>query len=70
MTLKFDRSIILPLSSCRTKGEFGFKLIVHLEIKFLGRIAVVGGSLEYTGAPFFTAMSALRTASLICKLYY
>jgi len=26
-----------------------------------GRIGVVGGSLEYTGAPYFAALSALRT---------
>jgi ATP-dependent NAD(P)H-hydrate dehydratase len=26
-----------------------------------GRIGVVGGSLEYTGAPYFAAIAALKT---------
>lgn len=29
-----------------------------------GRIGVVGGSLEYTGAPYFAAISALRVSVL------
>ena len=29
----------------------------------LGRIAIIGGSPEYTGAPYFAAISALRTGS-------
>lgn len=27
----------------------------------LGRVAIIGGSQEYTGAPYFSAMAALRT---------
>lgn len=30
----------------------------------LGRIAVVGGSKEYTGAPYFAAMSAMKTVKI------
>ncbi|KAJ9087684.1 hypothetical protein DSO57_1030720 [Entomophthora muscae] len=36
-----------------------------------GRVAVIGGSLEYTGAPYFSAMSSLRAgadlAHVICE---
>lgn len=28
-----------------------------------GRVAIVGGSREYTGAPYFSAMSSLRTGA-------
>lgn len=28
-----------------------------------GRVGIVGGSREYTGAPFFSAMSALRVGA-------
>ena len=34
-----------------------------------GRIGVIGGSLEYTGAPYFAGISALRvSSSVICVL--
>lgn len=29
-----------------------------------GRIGIVGGSLEYTGAPYFAGISALRVSSI------
>jgi len=41
------KQIIPPLSSKLHKGQ-------------AGRIGIVGGSLEYTGAPFFSAISAFR----------
>lgn len=51
------RRIIPKLSSSLTKGQ-------------AGRIAVIGGSAEYTGAPYFAGISALRTgcdlAHVIC----
>ena len=28
-----------------------------------GRVGIIGGSREYTGAPFFSAMSSLRTGA-------
>lgn len=34
-----------------------------------GRIGVVGGSIEYTGAPFFSAISALRTGIDLVKVF-
>ncbi len=41
------RELVPPLSGALHKGQ-------------RGRIGVVGGSLEYTGAPFFAAFAALR----------
>lgn len=41
------RKIIPPLSSELHKGQ-------------AGRVAIVGGSLDYTGAPFFSAMSSMK----------
>lgn len=32
-------------------------------MKQLGRIGIFGGSKDYTGAPFFSSMSALRTGA-------
>jgi ATP-dependent NAD(P)H-hydrate dehydratase len=31
----------------------------------LGRIGVLGGSLDYTGAPYFAAISSLKTVSFM-----
>lgn len=45
--LKEMLKIFPPLSAKNTKGESG-------------RIAVVGGSYEFTGAPFYSAISALK----------
>lgn len=44
------KQIIPPLSAELHKGQ-------------AGRIAVVGGCLDYTGAPFFSAMSSMRLGS-------
>ncbi|KAI8901270.1 carbohydrate kinase [Globomyces pollinis-pini] len=33
-----------------------------------GKVAIVGGSLEYTGAPYYSAISALRTGSDLCHI--
>lgn len=32
-----------------------------------GRIGIVGGSLEYTGAPYFAGISALKVSIHLCK---
>lgn len=45
--LKSIVSIFPPLSAKNIKGESG-------------RIAVVGGSYEFSGAPFYSAISALK----------
>ena len=34
-----------------------------------GRIAVVGGSIEYTGAPYFASMGSLLTGADICHVF-
>lgn len=54
--LQLARSAIPPLSTDLHKGK-------------AGRIAVVGGSIEYTGAPYFSAISALRTGMDLVKVF-
>lgn len=34
----------------------------------MGRLAVVGGSRKYTGAPYFAGVSALRTGADLCSV--
>ncbi|KAF2363008.1 ATP-dependent (S)-NAD(P)H-hydrate dehydratase [Trinorchestia longiramus] len=34
-----------------------------------GRIGIVGGSLEYTGAPYFAGISALRSGADLCHVF-
>lgn len=45
--LELVRASIPPLDGTHHKGQ-------------AGRIGVVGGSLEYTGAPYFAGISALK----------
>lgn len=47
--LELVRASIPPLDGTHHKGQ-------------AGRIGVVGGSLEYTGAPYFAGISALKVA--------
>lgn len=47
--LKYVKACIPPLDGSNHKGQ-------------AGRIGVVGGSLEYTGAPYFSGISALRVS--------
>ncbi|KAI1319202.1 hypothetical protein EDD11_004596 [Mortierella claussenii] len=49
------RSLIPPLSANLHKGQGG-------------RIGVIGGSADYTGAPFFSGMSALRLGADLCHI--
>ena len=44
------------------------KLHVDSKKGDFGRIAIVGGSKEYTGAPYFSAISALRTGADLCHI--
>ena len=44
---KLTKAIIPPLTSSLHKGQ-------------LGKIGIIGGCLEYTGAPFFAGISAQR----------
>ncbi|KAF8982849.1 hypothetical protein BGZ46_000485 [Entomortierella lignicola] len=49
------RSLIPPLSAGLHKGQGG-------------RIGILGGSADYTGAPFFSAMGALRLGADLCNV--
>lgn len=54
--MKNVKACIPPLDLSNHKGQ-------------AGRIGVIGGSLEYTGAPYFAGISALRVSvSTICLL--
>src|SRR5690242_13948873 len=50
------KNIIPILDSKRTKGDNG-------------TIGVVGGSFEYTGAPYYSAISALKTGSDLSHVF-
>ncbi|KAL5960763.1 ATP-dependent S NAD P H-hydrate dehydratase [Taenia solium] len=52
--LKLIREVIPPLSNALHKGQ-------------MGRIGVVGGSKEYTGAPYFAAITALSCIMKECR---
>ena len=54
--LKGIRRIIPNLNNTKYKGQDG-------------RIGIFGGSTEYTGAPFFAAMSALRTGCDVVHIF-
>lgn len=45
--LEHVRRIVPPMLESFHKGQ-------------LGRVAVIGGSLDYTGAPYFSAMASAR----------
>lgn len=54
--LKGIRKVIPNLINTKYKGQDG-------------RIGIVGGSTEYTGAPYFAAMSALRTGADLIHIF-
>ena len=54
--LQYMRQSVPPLCHNRHKGE-------------AGRIGVFGGSLEYTGAPYFSAISSLRAGSDLAHIF-
>jgi ATP-dependent NAD(P)H-hydrate dehydratase len=53
---EFGKICIPPLTYDLHKGE-------------CGRIAIIGGSKEYTGAPYFAAMASLRTGNDLVHLF-
>ncbi|XP_073068458.1 ATP-dependent (S)-NAD(P)H-hydrate dehydratase isoform X2 [Manis javanica] len=55
-TLQLVRNIIPPLSTKKHKGQDG-------------RIGIVGGCQEYTGAPYFAAISALRVGADLSHVF-
>ncbi|XP_064405480.1 ATP-dependent (S)-NAD(P)H-hydrate dehydratase-like [Halichondria panicea] len=54
--LQAVRSIVPPLSHASHKGQ-------------AGRIGVIGGSLEYTGAPYFAAITAMRAGADLSHVF-
>lgn len=54
--LTLSKELVPPLSKGRHKGQ-------------AGRIGVFGGSLEYTGAPYFAAISALKVGADIVHVF-
>lgn len=38
-------------------------------MKFAGRVGVLGGSFEYTGAPFYAGVSSLKTGADLCHIF-
>ncbi|XP_031777010.1 ATP-dependent (S)-NAD(P)H-hydrate dehydratase isoform X1 [Nasonia vitripennis] len=50
------KQLVPVLSNAKHKGQ-------------AGRIGIVGGSLEYSGAPFFAGMSALRTGADLVHIF-
>ncbi|TMW40228.1 hypothetical protein DOY81_014692 [Sarcophaga bullata] len=54
--LRLSRTIIPKLTDCKHKGQYG-------------RIGVVGGSVEYTGAPYFAAISALKVGADLAHVF-
>lgn len=50
------RTIVPPLSADRHKGQ-------------AGRIGIIGGSLEYTGAPYFAAISSLKVGADLVHVF-
>lgn len=54
--LQLVKLIVPPLSSSKHKGQ-------------AGRIGIIGGSLEYTGAPYFAAISALRVGADLVHVF-
>lgn len=54
--LKLSRTVVPRLSDSKHKGQYG-------------RIGVVGGSLEYTGAPYFAAISSLKVGADLAHVF-
>lgn len=54
--LKLSRTVVPRLTDNKHKGQYG-------------RIGVVGGSLEYTGAPYFAAISSLKVGADLAHVF-
>lgn len=54
--LNLVRSLVPKLTTDRYKGQNG-------------RIGIIGGSLEYTGAPYFAAISAMKVGADISHVF-
>ncbi|XP_053946854.1 ATP-dependent (S)-NAD(P)H-hydrate dehydratase [Anastrepha ludens] len=61
--LKLTRSTVVPkLNATNSSGDQRHK-------GQAGRIGVIGGSLEYTGAPYFSAISAMRVGADLAHVF-
>ena len=60
--LEFDLLRIIPsLTPSKIKGENGiFALKTPYFSLLKGKFAIIGGSFEYTGAPYYVGISSLR----------
>ena len=58
MLLRHARALVPPLGSARAgyKGQ-------------AGKVGVLGGCFEYTGAPFYAAMSALKVGADLSHVF-
>lgn len=54
--LTLSRTVVPKLTDAKHKGQYG-------------RIGVIGGSLEYTGAPYFAAISALKVGADLAHVF-
>ena len=54
--LSLLRLLVPPLASSRYKGQ-------------AGKVGVLGGCLEYTGAPFYAAISALKLGADLSHIF-
>ncbi|XP_068140987.1 ATP-dependent (S)-NAD(P)H-hydrate dehydratase [Drosophila tropicalis] len=54
--MKLIRSLVPKLTSEKYKGQYG-------------RIGVIGGSLKYTGAPYFAAISSMRVGADLAHIF-
>lgn len=50
------KKLIPPMKLSKMKGE-------------MGRIAIIGGSTEYSGAAYFTGMAALKTGADLVHIF-
>lgn len=54
---------------CVCTEEMG-KSGLYFLLCWSGKIAVIGGCREYTGAPYFAAISALKIVSILLLFFY
>lgn len=55
---------ILFLDVLKLQQKNSSNLLVTCHYCFPGKIAIIGGCREYTGAPYFAAISALKVVSI------
>lgn len=59
---------ILSLLICFFYFSCGFSLQRSILLSFSGKVAIIGGCREYTGAPYFAAISALKIVSSVTSM--